>query len=299
VKNKLRVALFRAKSCRNTFDKYFTGVESNMASPVCSLCASPLCINENQLGVHCEGLLCNVCGCNARNRFFYFVLKNRIEGIGPHRSLSQAVKVLEASSYGYASMGKRYTEMMAELNARIVCSDYNEANFKAMVKEDLSALNLEERSLDIICHSHVLEHVEDDIEAMQEAIRCLKPGGELLVSVPIQTDFTFQPQNEYHGDNAYVFRRNGWDIIAKLKHVGFHVEVAVPPEHVALNALHQPEADQYVLDDVRFASKFGINFQRYRELFYRACGRDASVSHRFAEIWGQLEVFVARKTWGV
>ena len=266
-----------------------------MSSTKCSLCSEPTNIKENTLGIHCEGLVCAICGCNARNRFFYFVLNRVIREMDRALSNPGPIKVLEASSYGYAALGDRYIELKKENGVEVLCSDYNESNFKAVVKEDLSSLSLANESLDIICHSHVLEHVDDDIKALKEAMRCLRPGGALLVSVPIQTDYTYSPENEYHGDNAYVFRRNGWDIISKFKAAGFLVDVVVPPEHVSLTPEHELAPDQYVLDNITFAGKFGKNFERYRELFYPACSSVTSKEHRFGEIWGQLELFVARK----
>lgn len=264
-----------------------------MNSDKCALCDAPINIKENKLGAHCEGLVCAICGCNARNRFFYYVVNRVIEEISCAES--DPIRVLEASSYGYMALGDRYLELMKSKGALVLCSDYNESNFKAVVKEDLSSLSLEDESLDFICHSHVLEHVENDIKALDEAMRVLKPGGILLVSVPIQTDYTFSPENEYHGDNAYVFRRNGWDLITKIKGIGFRVDVIVPPEHVSLTPENTLAPDRCVLDDICFADKFGKNYERYCELFYPACSPQLSRVHHFNEIWGQLELFMARK----
>lgn len=37
------------------------------------------------------------------------------------------------------------------------------------------------------------------------------------------------------------------------------------------------------------------NFWRYRELFYPICSEAEADLHRFAEVWGYLELFVCRK----
>lgn len=258
----------------------------------CPLCRSPMTILINQTGIHCEGLQCKSCGCNARNRFFYHVIKTTLRELqnGIH-----TLSVLEASSFGFVALGQNYIDAMEEIGVKITCSDFFERNFKAKSHEDLTDLSFEDKSLDMICHSHVLEHVDDDILAMHESYRCLRPGGKLLVAVPVQTDFTFHVRNEYHGDNSYVYRRNGWDIIRKLKDAGFHVEVRVPPEHVAINPLNNISDHQQVLDDVRFGDKFGVNFQKYRELFYPACSKQVSEAQRFGDIWPQLEAFLATK----
>lgn len=263
--------------------------------PNCPLCGNALEIVEDRLGVHCEGVLCKSCGCNARNRYFYAVLGKIIEEASCAPENSGELRVLEASSYGYAMLGEQYVSRMKAKGVNILCADYNESNFKAMVKEDISKLSFDDDYFDVICHSHVLEHVEDDRQAMKEGVRCLKPGGVMLIGVPIQTDFTFTPENEYHGDNAYVYRRNGWDLIEKFKEAGFHVEVRVPPAHVSLSPTNAVAADVLVLDDIRFGDKFGANYLRYRELFYPATTRTESQEQWFDKLWAQIELFVVRK----
>jgi SAM-dependent methyltransferase len=267
---------------------------SNMAS-LCPLCQSELEIQVNEFGIHCEGLNCSVCGCNARNRYFYFVLGRIIKELGATNLREPPLQVLEASSYGYASLGDRYTEIMRANGANVHCSDFYESNFKAVSKEDLAALTFEDCSLDVICHSHVLEHIEKDLAALEEARRVLRPGGVLLISVPIQTDDTFSPIDEYHGDDAYVYRRNGWDLVQKVREAGFLVDILVPPEHVAMTPENKPKAEQFVLDDISFGKKFGNNYDLHRESFYSVCLEETSREQRFGEIWGQLEAFVARK----
>ena len=258
----------------------------------CPLCESHTQYEITNFGLHCEGLTCEKCGCNARNRFFYYSLKKILR---ERENINRRLKVLEASSYGYLNLGEGFLEMMARLGADFTCSDYFERNFKAMIKEDLSNLTFENDSFDMICHSHVLEHVEDDVAAISESYRCLKPGGTLLLSIPIQTDFTFPVHDEYHGDNSFVFRRNGWDIIEKLKSEGFHVEVLVPPEHVALVPSNAVNKDTLVLDNIRFGDKFGLNFFQAKALFYPASNQKDSSEQKFTEIWPHLEIFAARK----
>jgi SAM-dependent methyltransferase len=279
--------LFRGK-------KYVVESGDVLSEALCPLCGVPLEVTENGLGVHCEGLQCKNCGVNARNRFFYSVL-NRVIKEQLRGQDGPRLDVLEASSFGYASLSERYLKSMEEKGARLICSDYFENSFKAVVKEDLAALSFKDESLDIVCHSHVLEHVEDDREAIKESCRCLRVGGKLLVAVPIQTDETYAPENEYHGDNAYVFRRNGWDIIDKLKDGGFHVEVRVPPEHAVFDSAAVKSGRQLVLDAVTYEEKFGRNFELNRPLFYSAIDAKVSALNRFGGIWGQLEVFVATK----
>jgi ubiquinone/menaquinone biosynthesis C-methylase UbiE len=54
----------------------------------------------------------------------------------------------------------------------------------AKVKMDIHDIPFEENTFDVIFCNHVLEHVEDDILAMKEMRRVLKPGGWAILQVP-------------------------------------------------------------------------------------------------------------------
>jgi hypothetical protein len=54
----------------------------------------------------------------------------------------------------------------------------------ADVHADITRLPFADESFDLAVCSHVLEHVEDDVAAMRELRRVLRPGGSVLVLVP-------------------------------------------------------------------------------------------------------------------
>ena len=49
---------------------------------------------------------------------------------------------------------------------------------------DLLATGLETGSVDLLIANHVLEHVEDDLKALTEIRRVLKPGGRTVLQTP-------------------------------------------------------------------------------------------------------------------
>ena len=53
-----------------------------------------------------------------------------------------------------------------------------------MVRGDLLPLPLPDASVDRVIASEVLEHIPDDVTAMAEIARVLKPGGRVAVTVP-------------------------------------------------------------------------------------------------------------------
>jgi SAM-dependent methyltransferase len=71
--------------------------------------------------------------------------------------------------------------------------DYLSADIQpssAMVQMDITDIGMMNDSFDVICASHVLEHVPDDTLAMRELCRVLKPGGWAILQVPIWRDTT-------------------------------------------------------------------------------------------------------------
>jgi len=90
-----------------------------------------------------------------------------------------------------------------------------------------------EDSFDALICSHVLEHVRDDIRAMAELYRVLKPGGWGIIMVPIEVglegvyeDPTKVTEAERwkhfgQGDHLRIYSREGF--LARLESVGFKV----------------------------------------------------------------------------
>jgi SAM-dependent methyltransferase len=56
---------------------------------------------------------------------------------------------------------------------------------KGMVASDLTCMAFADESFDVILCSHVLEHIPDDVTAMRELRRMLRPGGQAILSVPM------------------------------------------------------------------------------------------------------------------
>jgi SAM-dependent methyltransferase len=54
----------------------------------------------------------------------------------------------------------------------------------AKVKMDIHQIPFEQNTFDAVLCNHVLEHVDDDIKAMREINRVLKPGGFAILQVP-------------------------------------------------------------------------------------------------------------------
>ena len=113
--------------------------------------------------------------------------------------------------------------------------DYTTADLHsplADVKANLLHLPFDDETFDVIFCNHVLEHIEDDIRAMQELYRVMKKGGWGILQVPMKSDlektyedFTIQSPEErkkHFGQYDHV-RWYGMDYFQRLEDVGFNV----------------------------------------------------------------------------
>jgi SAM-dependent methyltransferase len=81
---------------------------------------------------------------------------------------------------------------------------------------DLQTLPFADQSYDFIFASHVLEHIPDDLKAISEIRRILKPNGIAVLPVPLVAEKTIEypeanPYEEYH------VRAPGLDYFARYK----------------------------------------------------------------------------------
>lgn len=121
----------------------------------------------------------------------------------------------------------------------------------ADVKADICHLPFEDDAYDIIFCNHVLEHIPDDLKAMQELYRVLKPGGMAILQIPqdlSRTD-TFEDNTiTDRKERAAIFgqydhvRVYGRDYFDKLREIGFHVK-----EVDFTQTLSKDEVDRYRL----------------------------------------------------
>jgi SAM-dependent methyltransferase len=101
----------------------------------------------------------------------------------------------------------------------------------AMHHMDIRDIRFVDDSFDRVFCYHVLEHLDDDVTAMEEIHRVLKPGGWAIIQVPLLVEKTMErhelneeEQNEYlkWADHVRVYGR---DYVDRLEHAGFEVEV--------------------------------------------------------------------------
>jgi ubiquinone/menaquinone biosynthesis C-methylase UbiE len=103
----------------------------------------------------------------------------------------------------------------------------------ADIKADICDLPFKDNSFDFIICNHVLEHIPDDIKAMQELYRVLAPKGTAILQVPYDANLiktfedntiTDQKQRTRIFGQYDHLRVYGMDYFKKLSSIGFDVE---------------------------------------------------------------------------
>ncbi len=164
---------------------------------------------------------CPVCGCLERHRLLWFYLREKTD------LFSKKNKAL------HFAPEKFITKLLISLpNIDYISADINPD--KAMVQTDITNIEFEDNSFDVILCIHVLEHIVDDKKAIGELFRVLKPNGYVIIQAPIDRDreVTYEDKNitsleereKTFGQKDHV-RLYGMDIKDRLEQIGFDVRV--------------------------------------------------------------------------
>lgn len=192
-----------------------------------------------------ETALCPKCHLNSRQRFAMQRLRARVTADD-----ARAVYLTEQASWFYALAKRTFTrvigsEFVLDRERRRLLADYTrritEDPNENLIHADVTRLSIASASLAAIGCFDVLEHVPDYAAALNEFARVLAPGGSLLLTLPFLPDqpatkvlaamaadgaITHYGPPEYHGDpgnggGVLCFYHFGWDLIDKLRALGF------------------------------------------------------------------------------
>jgi SAM-dependent methyltransferase len=186
-----------------------------MGPLVCNICRWSG--SEFEGGEHAEYQTCPQCGSNARDRFLFLCLTKCVAA-----PLGRAkLHVLENSP----RLDRRYRKAMASW-FEYIASDYDQRSHRTDRQIDLQQIHLPDSSLEVVLSAHVLEHVPDVDRALTELLRVLRPGGHLLLQVPVLHGMTAPAEKgEFHADTTPVFWHFGLDLTNRLVHRGFKAKV--------------------------------------------------------------------------
>jgi SAM-dependent methyltransferase len=186
-----------------------------------------------------ENALCPNCMSLERHRLLWLYLKERTQ------FFSHNLRILHIAPE--ACFIKRFEKIHGH---HYITADIESP--LAKVKMDIHQIPFEMNMFDVVLCNHVLEHVRDDMQAMSEIQRVLKPGGFAVLQVPF---FNPVPESTYEdptitskSDREKLFgqddhvRKYGKDYTERIKRSGL-----LPIEDWFVNEIEEAARMKYGL----------------------------------------------------
>ncbi|TSA53601.1 MAG: class I SAM-dependent methyltransferase [Actinobacteria bacterium] len=130
--------------------------------------------------------------------------------------------------------------MRATFSAMYEAGEIQPESLVGILRGDATCLPFADNSFECIITSEVLEHIQNDVGALSELARVLKPGGTLAATVPswFPEKINWMLSDEYHAPfvvGGHVRIYSGTELKAKLRAAGLRIT----GQHRA-HGLHSP-----------------------------------------------------------
>lgn len=174
-----------------------------------------------------ENVICPHCASKNRERLILDVTHTHID--------IASKKILHFSPEPHLS---RYLRQTASVTSVDIAPGFYRHIDKAVTYADATRLTFNDNSFDVAIANHILEHIPEDLAAMKEIYRVLKPGGLAILQVPYSetiphtleqpsiADPVRQAARFGQRDHVRIYALN--DYTARLKKAGFRVQLLTP-----------------------------------------------------------------------
>ncbi len=181
----------------------------------CNVCSAQL---SKFIELPSEDLLCPRCGSLPRTRRLWKFIEPQ---------LGDGFKILH-----FSPSRTLYRKLKKRKDIDYLSTDY-EDEFLADQKLDIRNTGLDKNRFDLIVCFHVLEHIDEDLKAMAELFRILKPGAQCLIQTPFKTGDIYEnpaittPEDrlKHFGQDDHVRVYSVEGLKSRLTSVGFKVIV--------------------------------------------------------------------------
>ena len=197
------------------FFRFFYGIFYLGRKHECSVCARKL---KSFVKIESGDMICPFCGSLARNRRLWLLLNK-------NNSITDNVLHFSPSR-------NLYRKLISNKDINYFSTDFTEA-FLADYKFDITDIDQNSEKFDTIICYHILEHIVDDLKAMSELYRVLKPNGIIYLQTPfkegeIYEDYSIitpEERTKHFGqfDHVRIYSING--LRNRLQKIGFNVEI--------------------------------------------------------------------------
>lgn len=184
---------------------------------------SPFIRELTLIGSDVENFSCPHCSCQDRERhlFMYFdqlglwdkMTGGKILHFAPERHLMTRIAQQQPHTYIKADLYPSSPDIE---------------------RVDVTKIPFDDDSFDVIICNHVLEHVPEDMRALDELFRILRPGGFAVLQTPysdlLENSFcdpsinTDELRNRFFGQQDHV-RVYGRDLFQRIRQAGFQLQV--------------------------------------------------------------------------
>ena len=184
---------------------------------------------------------CPICGSLERHRLVYLLFQNRYWELLNEESIKLLHFAPENVFYNYFSNQENIDYYPVDINPKL----FESTNIEIREKVDIENIHYPDGEFDFIYNGHVLQCVNDDIKAIKELYRVLKPGGVCIILVPINKSLeetfenkeynkTAELRKKHYGDKHHR-RTYAPDLADKLEYYGFDVETVSDDEILDFN----------------------------------------------------------------
>ena len=173
--------------------------------------------------INIDGYHCRESGSSDRDRFYAMFL----DKLMAETPIGAKLKILDFSPSKPFEEYMRWNNTFDYTTADGLLDTYD------IVVDVQNMVNLADNTFDGVICSHVLEHVPDDVKAMREIYRVLKPGGWAILMAPInltrteiEEDFTVESIAERwrrfgQDDHLRVYSKKGY--MDRIQESGFNL----------------------------------------------------------------------------